>query len=135
MFLKKFIFVNWGNIPQLEFEMGPINLLSGGNGSGKTTAADAIQTIMTAAHENLFQYIRGRMKPPNGDAAVNGYALWHLTCWAVTMVVMRGPIRAMVILPLFFVPPKAKRGNPLPPLYWYACLAGCHRRTTGGPTG
>ena len=50
MFLKKFIYVNWGNIPATEFEFGPINLLSGGNGSGKTTAADAIQTIMTAAH-------------------------------------------------------------------------------------
>ncbi|VAW76831.1 FIG00979822: hypothetical protein [hydrothermal vent metagenome] len=60
MFLKKFIFVNWGNIPQLEFELGPVNLMSGGNGSGKTTAADAIQTIMTAAHENLFQYNPGQ---------------------------------------------------------------------------
>ena len=60
MFLKRFIFVNWGNIPQLEFEPGPINLMSGGNGSGKTTAADAIQTIMTAAHENLFQYNPGQ---------------------------------------------------------------------------
>ena len=35
MFLKKFIYVNWGNIPATEFEFGPINLLSGGNGSGK----------------------------------------------------------------------------------------------------
>jgi len=60
MFLKKFIFVNWGNIPNLEFEFGPINLFSGGNGSGKTTAADAIQTLMTAAHENLFQYNPGQ---------------------------------------------------------------------------
>jgi len=60
MFLKKFIYVNWGNIPELEFEFGPINLFSGGNGSGKTTAADAIQTIMTAAHENLFQYNPGQ---------------------------------------------------------------------------
>ena len=60
MFLKKFIFVNWGNIPNLEFDFGPINLFSGGNGSGKTTAADAIQTIMTAAHENLFQYNPGQ---------------------------------------------------------------------------
>jgi len=60
MFLKRFVFVNWGNIPQLEFEPGPINLMSGGNGSGKTTAADAIQTIMTAAHENLFQYNPGQ---------------------------------------------------------------------------
>ncbi len=60
MFLKKFIFVNWGNIPNLEFELGPVNLFSGGNGSGKTTAADAIQTVMTAAHENLFQYNPGQ---------------------------------------------------------------------------
>lgn len=60
MFLKKFIFVNWGNIPNIEFEMGPVNLLSGGSGSGKTTVGDAIQTIMTAAHENLFQYNPGQ---------------------------------------------------------------------------
>jgi len=60
MFLKNIIFVNWGNIPDIEFEMGPVNLLSGGSGSGKTTVADAIQTIMTAAHENLFQYNPGQ---------------------------------------------------------------------------
>ena len=60
MFLKRGIFVNWGNIPQLEFEFGPINLFSGGNGSGKTTAADAIQTLMTAAYENLFNYNPGQ---------------------------------------------------------------------------
>ncbi len=60
MFLKRFVFVNWGNIPSLEFELGPVNLFSGANGSGKTTAADAIQTIMTAAHENLFQYNPGQ---------------------------------------------------------------------------
>ncbi|MGB1091393.1 MAG: ATP-binding protein, partial [Oceanobacter sp.] len=60
MFLKKFIYVNWGNIPATEFEFGPINLLSGGNGSGKTTAADAIQTIMTAAHDTLFNYNPGQ---------------------------------------------------------------------------
>src|SRR5690554_6943375 len=60
MFLKKFIYVNWGNIPASEFEFGPINLLSGGNGSGKTTAADAIQTIMTAAHDTLFNYNPGQ---------------------------------------------------------------------------
>lgn len=60
MFLKRFIFVNWGNVPTLEFEFGPVNLFSGGNGSGKTTAADAIQTVMTAAHENLFQYNPGQ---------------------------------------------------------------------------
>ncbi len=60
MFLKRAIYVNWGNIPNGEFEFGPINLFSGGNGSGKTTAADAIQTVMTAAHENLFQFNPGQ---------------------------------------------------------------------------
>ena len=60
MYLKRFVFVNWGNIPNLEFELGPSNLLSGGNGSSKTTAADALQTVMTAAHENLFQYNPGQ---------------------------------------------------------------------------
>ncbi|MAZ86312.1 MAG: hypothetical protein CL693_01590 [Cellvibrionaceae bacterium] len=60
MYLKKFIYVNWGNIPYAEFEFGPINLFSGGNGSGKTTAADAIQTIMTAAHDSLFHFNPGQ---------------------------------------------------------------------------
>lgn len=60
MFLKQFIYVNWGNLPNGEFEFGPVNLFSGGNGSGKTTAADAIQTVMTAAHENLFQFNPGQ---------------------------------------------------------------------------
>jgi energy-coupling factor transporter ATP-binding protein EcfA2 len=60
MFLKKFIYINWGNIPNTETEFGPINLFSGGNGSGKTTAADAIQTLMTAAHDNLFHFNPGQ---------------------------------------------------------------------------
>jgi energy-coupling factor transporter ATP-binding protein EcfA2 len=37
-----------------------VSLFSGANGSGKTTAADAIQTVMTAAHENLFHYNPGQ---------------------------------------------------------------------------
>lgn len=60
MYLKKFIYVNWGNVPNTECDFGPINLFSGGNGSGKTTAADAIQTIMTAAHDNLFHFNPGQ---------------------------------------------------------------------------
>ncbi|CAH0990646.1 Chromosome partition protein Smc [Sinobacterium norvegicum] len=60
MFLKRFIFVNWGGIPNQQFDMGPVNLLTGGNGSGKTTAADALQTIMTAAYDNLYSYNPGQ---------------------------------------------------------------------------
>ncbi len=60
MFCKRGIYVNWGNIPHLEMDFGPINLFSGGNGSGKTTAADGLQSLMTAAHENLFTYNPGQ---------------------------------------------------------------------------
>ncbi|CAA0102160.1 Chromosome partition protein Smc [BD1-7 clade bacterium] len=60
MYCKRGVFVNWGNIPQQEFEFGPINLFSGGNGSGKTTAADGLQSLMTAAHENLFNFNPGQ---------------------------------------------------------------------------
>ncbi|WP_285276548.1 ATP-binding protein [Halopseudomonas bauzanensis] len=60
MYLKRSITANWGNLPVEEMEYGPINLFSGGNGSGKTTAADALQTLMTAAHDNLFNYNPGQ---------------------------------------------------------------------------
>lgn len=60
MYCKKAILVNWGNIPNLEFDFGPVNLFSGGNGSGKTTAADAVQSLMTASYENLFTYNPGQ---------------------------------------------------------------------------
>jgi len=60
MFCKRAIYVNWGNIPHMEFDFGPINLFSGGNGSGKTTAADGLQSLLTAAHENLFTYNPGQ---------------------------------------------------------------------------
>ncbi len=83
MFLKKFIFINWGNIPNIEFEMGPVNLLSGGSGSGKTTVGDAIQTIMTAAHENLFQYNPGQdetTQKGRGGKRVRTLASYVLGC-------------------------------------------------------
>jgi hypothetical protein len=60
MYLKRAITVNWGNLPAEELEFGPVNLFSGGNGSGKTTAADALQTLMTAAYDNLFTYNPGQ---------------------------------------------------------------------------
>ena len=83
MFLRKLIMVNWGNLPNSEFEFGPINLLSGGNGSGKTTAADLIQTIMTAAHENLFQYNPGQdetTQKGRGGKKVRTLASYVLGC-------------------------------------------------------
>ncbi|HEY6645352.1 ATP-binding protein [Povalibacter sp.] len=83
MFLKRLVLVNWGNIPNGEFEMGPVNLLSGANGSGKTTAADAVQTIMTAAHENLFHYNPGQEESTQrgrGGKRVRTLASYVLGC-------------------------------------------------------
>lgn len=83
MFLRRLIMVNWGNLPNAEFEFGPVNLLSGGNGSGKTTAADIIQTIMTAAHENLFQYNPGQdetTQKGRGGKKVRTLASYILGC-------------------------------------------------------
>ncbi len=83
MYLKKAILVHWGNIPNIELEFGPINLFSGGNGSGKTTAADAIQTLMTAAHENLFNYNPGQdetTQKGRGGKQVRTLASYVLGC-------------------------------------------------------
>lgn len=83
MFCKRAILVNWGNIPQLEVEFGPINLFSGGNGSGKTTAADALQSLMTAAHENLFTYNPGQdetTQKGRGGKQVRTLASYVLGC-------------------------------------------------------
>jgi hypothetical protein len=83
MFLKKFVFVNWGNVPNCEFEIGPVSLFSGANGSGQTTAADAIQTVMTAAHENLFHYNPGQEESTQrgrGGKRVRTLASYVLAC-------------------------------------------------------
>jgi energy-coupling factor transporter ATP-binding protein EcfA2 len=83
MFLKRFVFVHWGNVPDGEFEFGPVSLFSGANGSGKTTAADAIQTIMTAAHENLFHYNPGQEETTQrgrGGKRVRTLASYVLGC-------------------------------------------------------
>src|SRR5438132_173511 len=83
MFLKSFVFVNWGNVPNGEFDFGPVNLFSGANGSGKTTAADAIQTVMTAAHESLFHFNPGQEESTQrgrGGKRVRTLASYILGC-------------------------------------------------------
>ena len=83
MFLKRFVFVNWGNVPNGVFELGPVNLFSGANGSGKTTAADALQTVMTAAHESLFHYNPGQEESTQrgrGGKRVRTLASYVLGC-------------------------------------------------------
>jgi len=60
VYLKTLICVNWGNLPIRAYALGPTTLLTGGSGSGKTTMADAIQTVMTASKRGLFMYNPGQ---------------------------------------------------------------------------
>ncbi|WP_339897950.1 SbcC/MukB-like Walker B domain-containing protein [uncultured Gilvimarinus sp.] len=83
MFLREFFYVNWGNIPNRCLSFDKINLFSGGNGSGKTTAADAIQTLMTAAHDGLFHFNPGQDESTQrgrGGKTVRTLASYVLGC-------------------------------------------------------
>jgi len=83
VFLREFFYVNWGNIPNRRLSFDKINLFSGGNGSGKTTAADAIQTLMTAAHDGLFHYNPGQDETTQrgrGGKTVRTLASYVLGC-------------------------------------------------------
>lgn len=60
MQMAKLVCVNWGNLPPGEYPLGPVTLLSGGSGTGKTTMADAIQSVMTAVKRNLYTYNPGQ---------------------------------------------------------------------------
>lgn len=60
MQMAKLICVNWGSLPPGEYPLGAVTLLSGGSGTGKTTMADAIQSVMTAVKRNLYTYNPGQ---------------------------------------------------------------------------
>lgn len=60
MKLRKLITLNWGNIPNREYEFGDVSFVIGDSGAGKSTLVDAIQTVMTAAKHGLFTYNAGQ---------------------------------------------------------------------------
>jgi energy-coupling factor transporter ATP-binding protein EcfA2 len=60
MKLEKLILVNWGSLRAGEYPMGNLTLLTGPTGSGKSTMLDALQTVMTAAYQNIFSYNPGQ---------------------------------------------------------------------------
>jgi hypothetical protein len=60
MRIDKLIALNWGHIESREYPLAGLTLLTGGSGSGKTTTADAIQTVLTAARANVFAYNPGQ---------------------------------------------------------------------------
>lgn len=56
MHVAELITVNWGNLPNRVYPLGPMTLFSGGSGSGKSTLADALQTVLTAAHGSVAHF-------------------------------------------------------------------------------
>ena len=60
MRIDRVIIINWGTLPNREYAMGPLTLFTGGNGTGKTTLADAIQTVMTAARDTFYKFNPGQ---------------------------------------------------------------------------
>ena len=60
MYMARVTCVNWGNLPNSDYALGPVTLLTGGSGTGKTTMADAIQSVMTGVKRNLYTYNPGQ---------------------------------------------------------------------------
>lgn len=67
MKLDRLVLVNWGQIRPGEYDMGDMTLLTGQTGSGKSTMLDALQTVMTAAHQGIFNYNPGQDEVSQGQ--------------------------------------------------------------------
>ena len=67
MKLDRLVLVNWGQIRSDEYDMGDMTLLTGQTGSGKSTMLDALQTVMTAAHQGIFNYNPGQDEVSQGQ--------------------------------------------------------------------
>ena len=51
---------HWGSLEDREWVFADSVLLTGESGSGKSTLLDAIQTVLTAAHQHLVQFNIGQ---------------------------------------------------------------------------
>ena len=77
MKLEKLILVNWGALRSDEYPMGNMTLLTGSTGSGKSTMLDALQTVMTAAYQNIFNYNPGQDEvTQNSRSSKSKRTLW-----------------------------------------------------------
>jgi len=75
--LEKLILVNWGALRSDEYPMGNMTLLTGSTGSGKSTMLDALQTVMTAAYQNIFNYNPGQDEvTQNSRSSKSKRTLW-----------------------------------------------------------
>jgi energy-coupling factor transporter ATP-binding protein EcfA2 len=60
MKIAKLLTWHWGSLEDREWAFADSVLLTGESGSGKSTLLDAIQTVLTAAHQHLVQFNIGQ---------------------------------------------------------------------------
>lgn len=60
MKIAKLLTWHWGSLEDREWHFADTVLLTGESGSGKSTLLDAIQTVLTAAHQHLVQFNIGQ---------------------------------------------------------------------------
>ena len=60
MKIQKLLTWHWGSLEDREWIFADTVLLTGDSGSGKSTLLDAIQTVLTAAHQHLVQFNIGQ---------------------------------------------------------------------------
>lgn len=67
MKLDRMVLLNWGQLRPGNYELGNMTLLTGPTGAGKSTMLDALQTIMTAAHQGIVAYNPGQEEVQQGQ--------------------------------------------------------------------
>lgn len=66
MKIAKVLTWNWGSLENREWVFADTVLLTGESGSGKSTLLDAIQAVLTAAHQHLVQFNIGQDESTQG---------------------------------------------------------------------
>jgi len=67
MKLDRMVLVNWGQMVPGVYEFGGKTLLTGESGAGKSTMLDALQTVMTAVYQGIYNYNPGQEEVSQGQ--------------------------------------------------------------------
>jgi len=112
MKLDKLILVNWDALRSDEYEMGNMTLLTGPTGSGKSTLLEPVQTVMTAAHQNIYSYNPGQDETTqNSRSSKSKRTLWSYIVGAEDNLFAR-PDGAHGYVAAVFKPDEGEDGKP-----------------------
>lgn len=118
---------NWANLPDGHYHPGPLTLITGVSGSGKTTIIDAIQTVMTAARSGFFHF-----NPGQDESSQKSKKKQHRTLESYALGCDDGPYARVgtqdSIVGLNFTPGPAEDGEPF-------CAMFVMRASLMGPVG